>query len=139
MKTLEAASARNSVNRENLTALAYVGRGSMAVVPHRLERFFFEKIRKCERLNPESKTASVTDFVAKLVDKDRKGSLIGLGAGVCPTLLKKSKHLLIQNKDLRDINIELAGCLQQSKIPENLLRLVAGCRLQMLVIYVSGV
>ncbi|KAF6152197.1 hypothetical protein GIB67_005307 [Kingdonia uniflora] len=102
--TFQAASVRNSANRENLTALACVGRDSMAVIRHRLE-----KIRKCERLNPESKTTSVTDSVAKSDDKDRKGRLIGLGAGVCPTLLKKAKHLLIQNEDLRDTNIELAG------------------------------
>ncbi|KAF6134682.1 hypothetical protein GIB67_002083 [Kingdonia uniflora] len=169
-----------------------------------------KRIRKCERLNPESKTTSMTNFVAKSVDKDRKGRLIGLGVGVCPTLLKKVKHLLIQNEDLCDTNIELAvkvdvlhkdlqkvkdtvnvlastsqggsrstsqppsvpfqapisapnlhlnkkcilngfseakvargeaafvdpvtpihqGCLQQSKSPENLLRLVSDCRLQ---------
>ncbi|KAF6146668.1 hypothetical protein GIB67_008954 [Kingdonia uniflora] len=76
----QTASVRKSANRENLTTPAYVGRDSMAVIRHR-----------------------------RSVDKDRKGRLIGLGAGVCPTLLKKAKHLLIQNEDLRDTNIELAG------------------------------
>ncbi|KAF6169951.1 hypothetical protein GIB67_034343 [Kingdonia uniflora] len=139
MKGFEAVSACNSANRENLTAPVCVGRDSMVVVRHRLANEMIlksdaqvprsdgfikahtksdkivqcptlvEKIRKCERLNPESKMTSMTDFVAKSVDKDHKGHLIGLGAGVCPTLLKKAKHLLIQNEDLCDTNIELAG------------------------------
>ncbi|KAF6150735.1 hypothetical protein GIB67_020818 [Kingdonia uniflora] len=165
---VKAASARNSANRENLTAPTCVGRDSMVVVRHRLS-----------------------------VDKDRKGHLIGLGASIFPTLLKKAKHLLIQilswlapnlhlNKKcilngfseakvargevvfvdpatpthqgilgegfykilLYEIyspncplvkpdgyvntlgKVQAGGCLQQSKSPENLLRLVAGCRLQ---------
>ncbi|KAF6173060.1 hypothetical protein GIB67_038870, partial [Kingdonia uniflora] len=90
-----AASARNSVNRENLMALACVGRDNMDVVRHRLVKemnlksdaqvprsdgfikahtksdktiycpTFVEKIIKCECLNPVSKPTSVTDFVAK--------------------------------------------------------------------------
>ncbi|KAF6156472.1 hypothetical protein GIB67_011273 [Kingdonia uniflora] len=109
--TFQAASARNSANRENLTTPACIGRDSMVVVCGLwfVVCYRLEKIRKCERLNPESKTTSVTDSVSKSVDKDRKRCLIGLGAGVCPTLLKKAKHLLIQNEDLRDTNIELAG------------------------------
>ncbi|KAF6157254.1 hypothetical protein GIB67_041715, partial [Kingdonia uniflora] len=43
------------------------------------------------------------------VGKDCKGRLIGLGVGVCSTLLKKAKHLLIQNEDLCHTNLELAG------------------------------
>ncbi|KAF6135082.1 hypothetical protein GIB67_040393 [Kingdonia uniflora] len=85
MKGLEAASARNSANRKNLMIPACVGRDNMVV----------EKIRKCECLNPESKTTSVTDFAAK---------------------------------DLERYDWYWLCCLQQSKSPENLLRL--GYKLQ---------
>ncbi|KAF6136738.1 hypothetical protein GIB67_020060 [Kingdonia uniflora] len=93
---------QNSANRKKLEASACVGRNNMAVIWHNIE-----KIRQCERLNPKTKISSVDDSIAKTIDKDRKGRMIALGTGVCPIILKKAKHLLKQNEDLRNTNLEL--------------------------------
>ncbi|KAF6170560.1 hypothetical protein GIB67_031968 [Kingdonia uniflora] len=68
-----------------------------------------EKIRQCERLDLKTKTTSVDDYVAKTIDKDRKGRMIVLGVSVCLILLKKTKHLLKQNEDLRNTNLQLTN------------------------------
>ncbi|KAF6143125.1 hypothetical protein GIB67_011084 [Kingdonia uniflora] len=97
----QALSEQNSANRKKLKAPACVGRNNMAVIRHNIE-----KIRQCERLDSKTKT-SVDDSIAKTIDKDRKGRMIALGTGVCPIILKKTKHLLKQNEDLRNTNLEL--------------------------------
>ncbi|KAF6135774.1 hypothetical protein GIB67_028630 [Kingdonia uniflora] len=74
----------------------------MAVIRNNIE-----KIRQCERLDPKTKATSMNDYVAKTIYKDRKGRMISLGASVCPIILKKSKHFLKKNKDLRNTNLEL--------------------------------
>ncbi|KAF6166352.1 hypothetical protein GIB67_034903 [Kingdonia uniflora] len=64
------------------------------------------------------------DSVAMTIDKDRKGRMIALGAGVCPIILKKTKHLLKQNEDLRNKNLELTD---ECYLPEALTSNVNSC------------
>ncbi|KAF6150810.1 hypothetical protein GIB67_020893, partial [Kingdonia uniflora] len=75
---IKALSEQNSANRKKLEAHACVGRNNMAII----------------RLN-------IT------IDKDHKGRMTALGVGVCPIILKKTKHLLKKNKDLHNTDFEL--------------------------------
>ncbi|KAF6157132.1 hypothetical protein GIB67_041593 [Kingdonia uniflora] len=67
-----------------------------------------EKIMAIERLEPHLKFASVDDSLAKaLQKKENQGRIRGLGVGVCPIVMKKTKYLIRQNEFLRSENLRL--------------------------------
>ncbi|KAF6176839.1 hypothetical protein GIB67_026526 [Kingdonia uniflora] len=76
-----------------------------------------EKIMAIEKLEPYLKFASIDDSLAKaLQKKENKGRMRGLGVGVCPIVMKKTKHLIKQNEYLRSENLQMINKVDKLEV-----------------------